>query len=193
VRFEGEASNVICEALGNHPHQRVFSSAQFSTLLISTAVADLRSRAQRSKHTPSTIIESIISLLHCDWDKSALDGANTMADLPRLRPAPEHPMPDAESSQARQPKIKSGVRTSSACLSCRRRRTKVSIDPQGLPIQSVAADRPSDALTSAPELDHHVNYAQDMGSSVYTTHRAIRDAKMSRSARVKTCNITAES
>src|SRR5436305_1698411 len=50
-----------------------------------------------------------------------------MADLPTLKPATDNPMPDAEPTQSRQPKVKSGVRTSSACLACRKRRTKVSI------------------------------------------------------------------
>src|SRR3954466_11188004 len=49
-----------------------------------------------------------------------------MADLPKLKPATDNPMPDAEPTESRQPKVKSGVRTSSACLACRKRRTKVS-------------------------------------------------------------------
>lgn len=111
-------------------------------------------------------------------------------------------MPDAGSSQARQPKIKSGVRTSSACLSCRRRRTKVSIDsPQALPRphNKIGKMNPepqiacSDALTSAPERDLHVSRAPATGPSAYTTSKAIRDAKMWRGAREKTCSSTAES
>jgi hypothetical protein len=66
----------------------------------------------------------LLNLQRADTDNESQD---SMADLPTLKPATDNPMVDAEPSQSRQPKVKSGVRTSSACLGCRRRRTKVSI------------------------------------------------------------------
>jgi hypothetical protein len=121
----GKHPTSFVKAAGNHAHQ-TFTWPLFPTTLrlncgnASSVLEAVVKHAFRNHR-------GFIRLLHCYRQLLALRWKRIMANLPTLKPATDHPPPDAESAQARQPIIRSGVRTSSACLSCRKRRTKVSI------------------------------------------------------------------